>query len=171
MTASGKDDTGEASFHSAGEDQEEEGDFEFIQPQPEIQIAAMVNYDTENGADPENILTKVSHIKQEFDRKNLEFWFFDLETKMEFAGVHSQFLKPQLLMINLPANIKQEIKPQLRVRKDSPGVATAYLTAKNRLMQLFGPKPEHDYDTASKLVLTATPSALAKTPDRPHLHK
>ena len=46
----------------------------------------MPEYDTLDGTDADGTIAKVNHIKVEYDKKDLPFWFFELETKMEFVA-------------------------------------------------------------------------------------
>ena len=53
----------------------------------------MVNFDVEDGQDPENIHPKLSSITLEFDHLDLPYWFSQAEMQMEICGIKSQWIK------------------------------------------------------------------------------
>ena len=118
----------------------------------------MVNYDDENGEDQANINQK--DVTLAYDPEDLEFWFSQLENKMEWAGIRSQWTKRQALTRNLPPEIMAEVKGLLKKNKTAAG-NTCYKDVKTKLLSLFGPKKEEAYYKAAKLVLVGKPSQLA----------
>ena len=90
----------------------------------------------------------------------MQFWLQQLENKMRFAGIKSQFLKLQVLTNVLPARFIPPIKSMLRVMDDEAD-ATCYKRVKTRLLEVFGPKPGDDFEKAANLLLTDKPSMLA----------
>ena len=91
-------------------------------------------YDESNGADADDLFQKVGNINLEWpDDDDIQFWIGQLETKMRFAGVKSQFLKLQVLTNVLPARFMPPIKPMLRLMTDESD-ATCYKRIKNRLL-------------------------------------
>ena len=143
-------------FHSAGEEEQEN------QPQPQPQPVIMADFDAENGNDPNDVYTKAAHIKLEYNPNNVEFWFNQIEAKMRFAGVASQWTKLQVLITLIPSNVSEEIKHLLRVSSQANATATCYKDAKDEILALFGRQDDETYDKANQLMLTSTPSALMK---------
>ena len=80
---------------------------------------------------------------------------------MEFVGIKSQYVKRQCLARNLPEEVNQQMKGLLRKSKDEAG-ATPYLDLKKALLLQFGQSAEDAFEKALGLVVTSTPSALAK---------
>ena len=71
----------------------------------------MVRYDEATGVDPEDMYLKVGNIKLPWPEDNdIKFWLEQLENKMRFAGIKSQFLKLQVLTNVLPAKYLPPIK-------------------------------------------------------------
>merc|ERR1712212_1359090 len=66
-----------------------------------------------------------------------------------------------ILVTNLPKKQVYDLKGLLRLNEASAGT-TPYKTAKNRLIEIYGPKEEDAYGRATNLVLTDLPSQLAK---------
>ena len=72
-------------------------------------------YDETTGKDAEDLFQKVGNIKLAWpDDDDIQFWIQQLETKMRFAGVKSQFLKLQVLTNVLPAKFMPPIKSMLK---------------------------------------------------------
>ena len=55
--------------------------------------ASIMDFDAENGADGANAMDKMSSVKCEFTREDIEFWFTELETQLEVIEVKSQWSK------------------------------------------------------------------------------
>ena len=121
----------------------------------------MGDFDSTNGTDEGDINTKLSSIKLTFDETaNVEFFFTQLEMRLECAGVKSQWWKRIGLHNTLPNRIQEEVmdllsKPKLKAG-DSP-----YLKLKTRLLELYGPKETDAFERASSLTLVGKPSQLA----------
>lgn len=122
----------------------------------------MVDYDTENGTDPNDVHTKASQIKLEYNAGHVEFWFNQLEAKMRFAGIQSQWTKLQVVITLIPQSVAEEIKHLLRVSSQANASETCYKDVKKEIIELFGRQEEDTFELASQLVLTTTPSALMK---------
>ena len=65
----------------------------------------MVAFDTQNEADAPDAVNKAATIKLEYNQKEIEFWFNQLEAMMKFSGVKHQWTKLQVLITLLPANV------------------------------------------------------------------
>ena len=76
-------------------------------------------------------------------------------------GIKTQYVKRQCLARNLPEEVNQQMKGLLRKLKDEAG-ATPYLDLKKALLLQFGQSAEDAFEKALGLVVTSTPSALAK---------
>ena len=116
-------------------------------------------FEDENGVDDEDWYKKKVEVK--WDQKDLLFFFNQLEDAMSFAGIRKQYTKRRVLVTNLPKKQVDDLKGLLRLNEASAGT-TPYKTAKNRLIELYGPKEEDAYGRATNLLLTDLPSQLAK---------
>ena len=141
------DDNLEDSFHSAGDS--EPGDI------------MAVEYDTANDRDGEGAEQKASNIKLQCNPKKLQMWFQILENKMQFCQIKSQWLKLQTLTSLLPTELLDHIEAFAALPQAQAG-ATCYLQAKKRLLDIYGQKPEECYDLATGLMMSSTPSELAR---------
>ena len=123
----------------------------------------VLNYDAENGVDPPEIHSRTGGIRVDFNRANVRFFFSQLEMHMEASGVLSQWLKRLLLQRSLPSDIVADMEDLLTRGKAEAG-ATAYKDVKDRIMELYGPRPEDVYRKAKDMVLLPgmKPSQLAK---------
>ena len=127
---------------------------------PPPQHIIMVAFEDTDEPDTGDLYQKCAAIKLPFS-KNIKLWFQQLETKMRFIGVKSQFLKLQVLTDRLPSEVAEEVKDLLYVTEDT-ATATCYKVVKVRLLDIYGPKEEEDIELATSLVLTSTPSQLAR---------
>ena len=75
---------------------------------------------------------------------------------MGFAGIKSQWMKLQMLASNLPEKVTEQVTPFLKNQ-----TTTCYKDCKKELIELLAPKDDI-FDKATGLLLTTTPSALAK---------
>ena len=123
--------------------------------------ASIMDFDAENGADGANAMDKMSSVKCEFTREDIEFWFTELETQLEVIEVKSQWSKRIALQRFLPADVKQEVKSLLVIPKAQAG-DDIYKKIKLELLELYGPKPEDAYIRAKNRVMTGKPSQLGK---------
>merc|ERR1711951_41293 len=99
----------------------------------------MVDFDMEDGADADTAQAKMSGLKLDFDRNDVEFWFNQLEMHLQTAEVKAQWTKRLLLHKLLPQDVVEEVKDLLRKNKTSAG-AEAYKELKDRIMTTFGQK-------------------------------
>ena len=155
----------EHEFHEAGEDADGAagaGGDGNLPPNVNLPAqAVMVAFEDENAEDTADIFKTVGQIKLAWTENEVPFWFRQLETKMKFMGVRSQWLKLQVLTNVLPADKLMLIKYLVDIDEADCG-DTQYKQAKQRLLQLFGPKEGDQYMKAAGLVMSSTPSDLAR---------
>ena len=123
----------------------------------------MADFEDLNEADPAEVLGKLASVKVAWDCKDVGWWFSELEMQMTLINVRSQWLKRVILSNNLPDNVKQEVKAELRKTK-SAAPTNIYKVLKTKILGLFGPKEGERFEEAAQLTLAAfkKPSALAK---------
>ena len=121
----------------------------------------MADFEDENGIDGEKAMDKLGSVKCDFDKDDIEYWFSEFETQLEVIEVKSQWTKRIALQRCLPAEIKQEVKSLMIIKKGQAG-NDIYKKIKNELLDLFGPKPEDAYNRAKNRVMTGKPSQLGK---------
>ena len=119
------------------------------------------DYDTKDGTDPADVYAKTSHIKVDFNRKKPGFFFIQLEMLMESSGCASQWMKRLLLQRNLPSDVVEDLEDIFSKGQTAAG-ATAYIDAKTRVLELYGPKPNDKYKMAKELVMTGKPSQYCR---------
>ena len=105
---------------------------EFVDAVNEDEPVIMVNYDMRNEAkEPADIMSKLNSIKVEWetkeDRRDIQFYFLQLEQRMQCAGVTKQWTKRLVLSNNLPMSVQNEVKNLLRLQEDAAGT-TPYKT-------------------------------------------
>ena len=122
---------------------------------------SIMDFDAENGTDGASAMDKMSSVKCEFTRDDIEFWFTELETQLEVIDVKSQWSKRIALQRFLPADVKQEVKSLLIIPKAQAG-DDIYKRIKTELLDLYGQKPEDGYIRAKNRVMTGKPSQLGK---------
>ena len=117
-------------------------------------------YDTENGTDTADAPTKANGIKLEW-KSDVKFWLQTLEAKMKMAGVKSQYTKMQVVSCLLPANVADQVKHLLRISEEE-NTDACYKNVKTYLLELYGAKDDDVYYKAKNMMLTTTPSHLAR---------
>ena len=122
----------------------------------------MPNFEDINEVDKDDLYPKCAAIKLPYNPKNVKLWFAMLETKMRFLGVKSQFLKLQVVTDRLPPEIASEVAPLMLITEDA-ATDTCYKQLKTRILELFGPSEEDEFAKAAALILTTTPSQLARS--------
>ena len=118
-----------------------------------------VNFDAEAKEDGDKAADHARHIKVEFDKTNIKFWFSQLEDEMEMAGVGKQWLKKSVLQRNLPLKQKEDVKAYLSLQKENAG-PHIYLDIKNELIRIYAAKPCDSYRRALTRTMTGLPSQL-----------
>ena len=115
----------------------------------------MSDFEDIDGEDGAKALDKIDSVKVKWDPDDLKFFFLDL------IQVKSQWLKRQVLSRALDPLVKAEVK-DLLIKKGSEAGGDIYKQLKLRLLELFGPKTEDDYEEAVAMLLMGKSSALAK---------
>ena len=127
----------------------------------QIPPIAMVDFDKENADDSATALDNLRTVQCPFNKADIEFWFSQLEDQLTLIGVKKQWTKKIALTRFLPPDIQIEVKSLLKLQQTAAG-ADIYLRIKQRLLKLYGPKPEDAYERAKNRVLTGKPSQLGK---------
>ena len=132
-------------------------------PPPPPTPPPMADFEDVNEADPPEVMGKLASVKVPWDRKDVGWWFSELEMQMTLINIKSQWIKRVILSNNLPDNVKQEVKSELRKTK-SQAATNIYKILKTKVLNLFGPKEGERFEEAAQLNLAAfkKPSALAK---------
>ena len=81
----------------------------------------MADFEDENGIDGEKAMDKLGSVKCDFDKDDIEYWFSEFETQLEVIEVKSQWTKRIALQRCLPAEIKQEVKSLIIIKKGQAG--------------------------------------------------
>ena len=124
----------------------------------------MADYDQKDVADKADALNKaISQLKgYQFDQNDLDFYFNQVEIKLDSAGVGRQFTKLQALSTILPPHVTSQIKPLLRKKQSEFPENDAYFQVKSRILQIFCPPADAAFNRAFSRVLTGKPSTLAR---------
>ena len=122
-------------------------------------LAAMTDFDAENGVDGDRAQEHARAIKVEFSATNIGFWFAELEGEMVMASVKSQWLKRTVLQRNLPTKQKEDVMSLLTLSKTQGG-DDIYLRIKTELMRIYSQKPCDSYKKALSRQMTGLPSQL-----------
>ena len=124
-------------------------------------VVVVMTFETEDAADETGAWGQVNNLKLEFDRSDVEFWFNQFQMHLATAGIKKQWSKRLLLHKMLPQDVVEEVKDLLRKDQASAG-ASCYKDLKERILKLYGKKPEDRYQLAKALTMTGKPSQLAK---------
>ena len=116
-------------------------------------------FDKRNLPDDEEAWKK--EIKIQFDIQDVKYWFNEVEGAMKKYGIGLQWSKKDAIVPLLPAEVKEECKPILRLTEEEAG-PQIYYDLKQEILSLYGPKQEDAFKKASALRLTGKPSALGK---------
>ena len=119
----------------------------------------MVDFDAENADDSATAMDNLRSVQCPFNKSDIEFWFSQLEDQLTIIGVKKQWTKKIALVRFLPPEIQSEVKSLLKLGQTAAGT-DIYLRIKQKLLKLYGPKPEDAYLIAKNLVLTDKPSQL-----------
>ena len=133
-------------------------------PASDAEDEVMTDYDQKDTADKADALNKaISQLKgYAFDQDDLDFYFNQVEIKMDSAGVGKQFTKLQALSTILPPHVTSQIKPLLRKKASEFTENDAYLQVKTKILQIFCPPADAAFNRAFSRVLTDKPSTLAR---------
>ena len=123
-----------------------------------------VNYDQVDGVDTASAFEAACrNIKgYEWNEEDLEFYFNQIEIKMQAVGVKKQFTKLQVLSTILPQKVTNQVKPLLRKKETDFPDKDSYLQIKTKILQIFGPAPNLGFERAMSRTLTVNPSTLGR---------
>ena len=123
----------------------------------------MTNYEDENGTDVGEALSKAINALNnfKFQTDDLDFYFNQVEIKMQSSGVKKNFTKFQVLASIIPPEVQNQVKPLLR-KKEADLNAEGYKKLKDEIIRIFGPKQDAAFKRAMSRVLTDKPSTLAR---------
>ena len=129
----------------------------------ENSVAVMTNFEDENGTDDDKALTNaIRELKgYEFEQNDLDFYFNQIETVMATNGVKKNYTKFQTLASIIPKQVRDEVKPLLRL-KETELAGAGYKKLKDKILKIFRPAEEADFERAMSRVLTGLPSQLAR---------
>ena len=120
------------------------------------------NFDREDKADPADVYAKTAHIRVDFNRNNVHFFFIQLEMLLESAECGSQWMKRLVLQRSLPSTVVEDLQDIFSKGKVQAG-ATAYIDAKTRILELYAPRAEDKWKKAKDmLLLDEKPSQLCR---------
>ena len=121
------------------------------------------DFETEDGRDAvgafENACRNLKGY--EWDSEDLDYYFNQVEIKMQQVGLKKQYSKLQALSTILPKKVTDEVKPLLR-KKESDFNSDAYKKLKDKILEIFGPPENAAFERAMGRVLSDTPSSLAR---------
>ena len=126
--------------------------------------ARMVNYDSATGEDDNGALQKaVTHLQNfEFLDNNLNFYFNQIELKMQTCGVKKNYTKMQVLTSILPFRIQEEVMPILSMQETEFGDEMPYKKLKDEILKIFKPSQDQDFERFMGRVLSGRPSQLCR---------
>ena len=100
-------------------------------------------------------------IKLKFDPNDVHYWFNSVEAEMKKYGINSQWEKKGAIVPLLPDEIRDEVKPLLRLTQTEAG-DSIYKDVKTEILALYGPREEDAFKKAIALKMTGKPSAFGK---------
>ena len=128
-------------------------------PPPNPPAGPPVNFDVEDTENGEKASENARHIKVEFDRNNIKFWFVQLEDEMMMAGRNRQWVKRSVLQRNLPLKQKEDVMALLLLQQAEAG-ADIYFRLKSELLRIYAAKPKDSYCKALTRTMVGLPSQL-----------
>ena len=131
----------------------------------EEDIMPTANYDAQHADDEAaGAMEKAVNMLKNFQwqAEDLHFYFAQVEVKMKQSGVKSNFTKLQVLSTILPTKAINSIKNILKKQESEFPQKDAYLQAKTKLLRVFGPCENADFERAMGRVMTDKPSQLAE---------
>ena len=131
---------------------------------PALRPPVMAVFEDENGTDNDGALGSAlrSLERLEWDDNDVQWFFNRCETRMGAAGVKKNYTKFQVLSEILPKKVQDQVKPLLRKSEADFTNKDGYKQLKNKVLQIFGQRPEASMDRALARVLTGKPSELAR---------
>ena len=124
----------------------------------------VVDFEDENGDNDAGAMQEALRVllKYEWNPKDLDFYWGQIEIKMAAAGVRKNFTKFQILSSIVPTHVVEEVKSLLRKKESEFPQNNAYKLLKAEITSIFGPKLEESMDRALGRVLVGKPSTLAR---------
>ena len=124
----------------------------------------MVDYEAEDGVDGANALEKAINALRNvtYEQNDLNFFFNQVEIKLQTNGVKKQWSKLQALTTVLPKEVIDELKPLLSKKESQFPDRDAYLKLKTEILRIFSPPEDADFERAMSRVLSGKPSQLAR---------
>ena len=124
----------------------------------------VVVFEDEDGVDEAGALKEACQnlAKYEWSDDDLLFYFNQIEIKMSAAGVKKNFTKFQVLSTIIPAKVMNQVKSLLRKGENEFPNKDAYKQLKQKILRIFGPRPEAAVERALSRVMTDKPSELAR---------
>ena len=131
---------------------------------PVVEANRMVNYDSQTGDDGDSALEKACHNLKgyEFEQNDLHFYFNQIELRMRTSGVKKNYTKFLVLTSILPPKIRDQVKNILRKQETDFENQLPYKILKDKIIDIFKPNQEADFERAMSRVLTESPSELAR---------
>ena len=129
------------------------------------EIAMAANYEDENGVDdPTSAMQDACRTIKgyQWDRNDLDFYFNQIEIKMQSCGVKKQWTKFQVLTTVLPKHVTDEVKKFLRRKETDYPQNNAYKLLKEEIIRIFGLPEDAGVQRALSRVLSGQPSQLAR---------
>ena len=126
----------------------------------------MVNYDSETAEDVGEALQAACRSLKgyEFEQSDLDFYFNQVELQMRTNGVKKNYTKFLVLSSILPAKVRDQVKPLLRKQESDYTNAgqMPYKVLKDKILAIFRPPQESEFERAMSRVLSGRPSDLAR---------
>ena len=122
-------------------------------------VVIMVDFDQQNEDDSATAMDNLRSVQCPYNKGDIVFWFSQLEDQLTLIGVKKQWTKKIALVRFLPPEVQNEVKSLLKLGQTAAGT-DIYLRIKQKLLKIYGPKPEDAYLEAKNLVLTDKPSQL-----------
>ena len=130
-----------------------------------VNMPQTTNYDAQHADDEAaGAMEKAVNMLRNFQwqQEDLHFYFAQVEVKLKQSGVKSNFTKLQVLSTILPPKAINSIKNILKKQESEFPQKDAYLQAKSKLIRVFGPCENADFERAMSRVMTDKPSQLAE---------
>ena len=79
------------------------------------EVAIMVDFDQENAEDSATAMDNLRSVQCPFNKRDIEFWFSQLEDQLTLIGVKKQWTKKMGWVRFLPPEIQNEVKSLLKL--------------------------------------------------------
>ena len=133
-------------------------------PNPEVMAGDPVIFEDENGVDSADAFEKACKNLQGYawNPEDLDFYFNQVEIKMQRVGLKKQFSKLQALSTILPQQVTDQVKPILRKKENEFPNNDGYKIIKTKILRIFGTSENKAFERAMSRVLSDKPSTLAR---------